>query len=91
MSNAPDEYSNLWYRQQFRGVMHSLNRCNSDYVDLLERLKSLQVQVDSLIESRVDLMAEIGRLRDTIDNAREAFRDIKREMAAGDKEPTDEE
>ena len=86
MSNAPDEYSNLWYRQQFRGVMHSLNRCNSDYVDLLERLKSLQVQVASLIESRVDLMAEIGRLADTVQNAREAFRDIKREITDGSKE-----
>jgi len=82
MTNAPDEYSNARIWQLFRGYEHQLTRMNSDWVDLWEKLHSLEDQVNSLLESREKDKAEIGKLQESIERAREAFTAMKRERAS---------
>ena len=69
-----DEYSNAWYRQQFRGYEHQLTRMNSDWVDLWERMEALERQVETLVESRERDIAEIGKLQESLDKIEEARR-----------------
>lgn len=82
----PDEYSNAWYRQQFRGVMHSLNRCNAEYESCWETCKMLAKRVESLESELAQAKAEMGRLNEesvrldeTITKARKAFRELRNE------------
>ena len=94
MSDAPDEYSNAWYRQQFKGVMHIMNRCNSDYIDILAMVRQLQEQVDTLKTQRELDIAEIGKLKESVarltegqdknterlDKAGEVVRELKKDI-----------
>ena len=71
---ATDEYSRADTRSQFRGFQHQLTRMNSDWVDLWERLKALEEQVKTLVESRERDKAEIGKLQESLDKIEEARR-----------------
>ena len=76
-TDSPDEYSNAWYRQQFRGYEHQLTRMNSDWIDLWDAVRDLRKQVNSLLSSREEDKAEIGRLHASLEKARDAFLKLK--------------
>lgn len=79
--SEPDTYSNAWYRQQFRGVMHSLNRCNAEYASAADLIEALGARVATLEQQMVDAQATIGQLRDEIedkvDKIRTAYKQLK--------------
>jgi chromosome segregation ATPase len=78
----PDTYSNAWYRQQFRGVMHSLNRANAEYAGAQDQIESLEGRCERLEGQLADAAVEIGKLRDELETKleqiREAFRELKK-------------
>lgn len=83
-TDQPDTYSNAWYRKQFKGVQHSLNRCNADYAACSEELAEERKRVAFLEGHLSDVLAAIGELREQIgvlngqmDKAREAFKALK--------------
>jgi chromosome segregation ATPase len=75
----PDIYTNAWWRTQFRGVQHSLNRCNAEYA-------SAQDQIDVLKRQMADAIVEIGKLREeletSLERVREAYRNLKQSNGA---------
>jgi len=86
----PDTYTLSWWREQMRGVVHSLNRCTAEYADCFESVKTLRERADKA-ETKLDtelaaFRVEIGRLKEelavateAIGKAREAFRELKKE------------
>ena len=83
MSDSPDEYSHLWYRQQLRGITHAHNRALSDYVDLWEEVRALRKTLEALVELRENDAAEIGRLHERIENAAKVVQAIKQGVKNG--------
>ena len=86
--NEPPEYSNFWYRKQFRGVNHGLNRCLAEYADCWEAVKSLRERLGVLETSTQEALQkaqeEIGRqadeiaeLKESIEKARKVFLELK--------------
>jgi predicted nucleic acid-binding Zn-ribbon protein len=86
--SEPDKYSNAWYRKQFDGVNHGLNRTLADYEASWSAVKAMRERIER-IESMVSAelkkgREEIGRLNDEIAElkesmakAREVFRELK--------------
>ena len=81
--NQPDPYSMAWWRQQMKGVTHSINRCNAEYASAADLIEALTKRVDSLENSLEDARAEIGRLRDEIEDKFEKVREAYRELKNG--------
>lgn len=75
---APDEYSNAEFRRQLRGLQHQLTRMNSDWVDLWDAVKILSAQLDLQVEERERDQAAIGELRESLEKARVAFSELKK-------------
>ena len=76
-----DQDTRLWFRQQIRGMSHSVNRCNAEYAsaaDLIEALTDRVTQLESRLE---DTNIAIGKLRDEmeehVEKIREAYRELK--------------
>lgn len=89
-NGSPDTYSNAWYRAQFRGVMHSLNRCNAEYADCWEAVKELCARVDSLGECLESARSEIGQLKEEVAVAKEALTKARQEFGKLRKQVTAE-
>jgi len=88
-TDKPERYTNAWYRDQFekigkefRGVNHSVNRCNAEFVNCFESVKELRTRADSQQVEMDSMAAEIGRLKEelavSLEKAREAFRELKK-------------
>lgn len=76
-NTEPDTYTLSWWRKQFRGVQHSLNRCNAEYADCWEAVKELRARCDSLEECLEAARGEIGQLKESVEGARAAYRELK--------------
>ncbi len=86
-TDRPDEYTNLWWRQQTKGIMHSLNRCNAEYSSAQDQIEALQRRFNDLEAKLTDCYAEIGKLRDefgtSLEKIREAYRDLNTRCTPG--------
>ncbi len=86
--SEPSEYSSAWYRKQFRGVNHGLNRCLAEYEDCWEAVKSLREQTGALEAALQKVREEIGRqtdeiaeLKESMEKARQVFLELKQKAA----------
>ena len=82
MSNdSPDQFSNAWYRKQFRGQTFLLNQIAEEYVSAADLIESLTARVVSLETAMEDDRAEIGQLREELETSMEkvrlAYKDLK--------------
>ncbi len=84
MSEEPSVYSGAWYRRQFQGVNHSLNRCLAEYQDCWEAVKSLRERAGVLESALQKAQEEIGRqtdeiaeLNESMEKARKVFLELK--------------
>ena len=84
MSDEPDRYTNAWYREkfaemvkQYRGMCFTTNSCIADYEQLRAETTRLHERMEALETMHQEDRAEIGRLKETIDKAREAFQELK--------------
>lgn len=81
--NEPDTYTLAWWRQQFRGVQHSMNRCNADYASVADLIEQLTARVSELEKELQQTKTDIGKLQDEmhakLDKIREVYLEIKNE------------
>lgn len=81
--NEPDTYTLAWWRQQFRGVQHSLNRCNAEYESAYELILELKARITTLEKELQQTKTDIGKLQDEmhakLDKIREVYLEIKNE------------
>lgn len=80
---VPDVYTNFWYRQQFRGVQHSLNRCNAEYASVQDQIEALQSRCERLETALADSFVEIGKLREELSEQMEKVRQAYKELKNG--------
>ena len=82
----PDSNVLKWWRVQFAGLMHHVNRIASDWTDEHNARKALEARVAKL-ESALDAAeARIGQLIDKVDAQDETFnkaRDEYRKLVNG--------
>ena len=50
----------------YRGVAHSVNRCNSEYATCWEAIKELRQRCDSLEKQQRDIEAAVGKLQEQV-------------------------
>ena len=60
----------------YQGATHSVNLCAAEYAECAEKLVKLQERVEVLEEGREADAAEIGRLQEAYQKAREAFANL---------------
>lgn len=60
--DAPDPYSNAWYRQQFSGMTHLLNRQANELADQHQALMAVKQQIAKLEAAANQDQTKIGEL-----------------------------
>lgn len=80
---TPDPYTNLWWREQIKGILHSVNRCNAEYAGAQDQIERLESRCERLESQLVDSQAEIGKLRGELDEKIEAIRQAYKELKNG--------
>lgn len=83
--SEPDKYSHADYARQFRGVNHGQNRCLAEHADFQKDIKELREANNTLVAAVREAREEIGKqageiaeLKESIEKAREAFRELKK-------------
>ena len=75
--SKPDPYTNAWFRQQMKGVTHTQNRLSAlcdDAITETERQKERLEEVEREWAIQHEAMAaEMGRMKETIQQARDAY------------------
>ena len=82
--SEPDIYSDAWHRKQIRGISYGLNRCLAEHDEFSAGIKLLNEHVEKLVaglrgaREEIGLQAdEIAELKESMEKAREAFRELK--------------
>ena len=82
--SEPSESSLAWYKKQFQGLNHGFNRCWAAHQDCLEAVKTLRERdletQATLLKAQEDIgrhTDEIAELKESMEKAREAFRELK--------------
>ena len=83
MSDRPDPYTNLWWREQAKGMTHSINRCNAEYASAADLIEALTERVVILEQQLNDSRVEIGRLRDELEENMEKIREAWKTLKNG--------
>lgn len=79
---GPEPYSHEWYRVQFRGLTHLLNRQANEALDQYNALQDLIARVKLLEAAREADMAAIGRLNERLDEAGKIVRELREKAVA---------
>lgn len=77
---GPEPYSHEWYRVQFRGLTHLLNRQANEALDQYNTLKDLLSRVALLEQQREADMAAIGRLNERLDDAAKIVVELRKKV-----------
>ena len=77
---GPEMYSAEWYRVQFRGLTHLLNRQANEQLDQYNTLKDLLSRVALLEQQREADMAAIGRLNERLDDAGKVVVELRKKV-----------
>ena len=81
MPDPLDQDTRLWFRQQIRGMSHSVNRCNAEYASAADLIEALTDRVAKLELQHEENQIAIGQLRDEmegqVEKIREAYRELK--------------
>ena len=83
MNLRPDPETMAWWRKVHKGTQHLIALCAEEYVSADGRILELEKRVDSLETSLEDARAEIGKLRDEIEDKFEKVREAYRELKNG--------
>lgn len=77
-------------RQGYRGISHSVNRCNAGYADCSEKLEELRERADSQAQELSEANAAIGKLQqevvklgEALRGAREAYSELNKTIEKG--------
>ncbi len=79
----PDLYSALWYRTQFKGQQWAINKACAEYVSAADLIEALNTRVTALEAAMEGACAELGRLRESLDENMEKMRVAYRELKQG--------
>jgi septal ring factor EnvC (AmiA/AmiB activator) len=66
-----DEYTDAWYRKQFRGVEHWLARVCAEEAEHSEQVKQLRAELAKCREERAKDVAKLGELQSMIGQLQE--------------------
>lgn len=80
----PDKYTLAWWQkkwaetqQELRGANHGINKCWAAHEELEQAIREIREELASLKEDQDVDRAEIGRLREALEKARQAYKALK--------------
>ena len=87
MSEEPNVYSDAGRRKEIRGISYGLHCCLAEHGVFSAGIKLLNEHVEKLVtglrgaREEIGLQAEeIAELKESMENAREAFRELKKHV-----------
>ncbi len=83
--SKPDRWTLAWWKHQweevrrgYAGANHGINLCRAEYADCWKAVEELRARCDGLEKGMAESDAEIGRLRESLEKAREAYAALKK-------------